>query len=214
MTAVDRPEVPDPLATRREQILDAATIVFAEKGFHRATIREVARAAGVADGTIYNYFENKAALLLGLLERLNESERRGADFARGAEREAVNFMQAYIAQRFATVAQSGFDMFQMLISELLIDRELRERYREQTLVPTFAIAEAYLQGGMASGTLRSLDPQLVSRALAGMTLGVLLLRLLGDPTLQDRWAEMPDIIATILAHGVSMEGGSNDDTLP
>lgn len=214
MTAVDRPAVPDPLATRREQILDAATIVFAEKGFHRATIREVARAAGVADGTIYNYFENKAALLLGLLERLNESERRGADFARGAEREAVNFMQAYIAQRFATVAQSGFDMFQMLISELLIDRELRERYREQTLVPTFAIAEAYLQGGMASGTLRSLDPQLVSRALAGMTLGVLLLRLLGDPTLQDRWAEMPDIIATILAHGVSMEGGSNDDTLP
>lgn len=214
MTAADRPEVPNPLATRREQILDAATIVFAEKGFHRATIREVARAAGVADGTIYNYFENKAALLLGLLERLNESERRGADFARGAEREAVNFMQAYIAQRFATVAQSGFDMFQMLISELLIDRELRERYREQTLVPTFAIAEAYLQGGMASGTLRSLDPQLVSRALAGMTLGVLLLRLLGDPTLQDRWAEMPDIIATILAHGVSMEGGSNDDTLP
>lgn len=214
MTAVDRPEVLDPLATRREQILDAATTVFAEKGFHRATIREVARAAGVADGTIYNYFENKAALLLGLLERLNESERRGADFARGAEREAANFMQAYIAQRFATVAQSGFDMFQMLISELLIDRELRERYREQTLAPTFAIAEAYLQGGMASGTLRSLDPQLVSRALAGMTLGVLLLRLLGDPTLQDRWAEMPDIIATILAHGVSMEGGSNDDTLP
>ena len=214
MTAVGRPEVPNPLATRREQILDAATTVFAEKGFHRATIREVARAAGVADGTIYNYFENKAALLLGLLERLNESERRGADFARGAEREAANFMQAYIAQRFATVAQSGFDMFQMLISELLIDRELRERYREQTLVPTFAIAEAYLQGGMASGTLRSLDPQLVSRALAGMTLGVLLLRLLGDPTLQDRWAEMPDVIATILAHGVSMEGGSNDDTLP
>ncbi len=210
----------EPFAARRERILDAATTVFAAKGFHRATIREVAGAAGVADGTIYNYFENKAALLLGLLERLNESERRGSDFAHGADSDAANFMQGYIAQRFATVAQSGFDIFQMLISELLIDRELRERYHEQTLAPTFAIADAYLQGGMAGGTLRSLDPQLASRALAGMTLGVLLLRLLGDPTLQERWAEMPDVIAAILAHGLIpvgqrpegqiMEGGTTD----
>lgn len=209
-----QPAADDPFAARREQILDAATTVFAAKGFHRATIREVARAAGVADGTIYNYFENKAALLLGLLERLNESERREPDFARGAAADAATFMQGYIAQRFATVEQRGFDIFQMLISELLIDRALRERYHEQTLAPTFAIAEAYLQGGIASGTLRPLDPQLASRALAGMTLGVLLLRLLGDPTTQERWAEMPDVLATILAHGLLLEGGSSDDTLP
>lgn len=214
MTTADHPDAHDPFAARREQILDAATTIFAEKGFHRATIKEVARAAGVADGTIYNYFENKAALLLGLLERLNESERRGPDFARGAEREASNFMQGYIAQRFATIEQSGFDIFQMLISELLIDRDLRERYREQTLTPTFAIAEQYLQAGMADGGIRALDPQLAARALAGMTLGVLLLRLLGDPTIQDRWAEMPDAIATILAHGLLPEGGSTDDTAP
>ena len=212
MAVIDQAGTPDPLAARREQILDAATTVFAEKGFHRATIKEVARAAGVADGTIYNYFENKAALLLGLLERLNESERRASDFAQGAEREAAGFMQGYIAQRFAAVEQSGFDIFQMLISELLIDRDLRERYRAQTLAPTFAIAEQYLQGGMAGGVIRSLDPQLAARALAGMTLGVLLLRLLGDPTLQERWTEMPDVIATILSHGLLPEGGSADDT--
>ena len=128
-------------------------------------------------------------------------------------------MQGYIAQRFATIEQSGFDIFQMLISELLIDRDLRERYREQTFTPTFAIAEGYLRGGMAGGTIRSLDPQLAARALAGMTLGVLLLRLLGDPTLQERWVEMPDVIATILMHGLMprgqiLEGGSSDDTLP
>ncbi len=202
MTAADQPDAHDPFTARREQILDAATTVFAEKGFHRATIREVARAAGVADGTIYNYFENKAALLLGLLDRLNESERRGPDFARGADSDAAGFMQGYIAQRFATVEQQGFAIFQMLISELLIDRELREQYHAQTLAPTFAIAEAFLQGGMAGGTIRSLDPQLASRALAGMTLGVLLLRLLGDPTVQERWEEMPAVVATILAQGL------------
>src|SRR4029450_3660722 len=64
------------VAVRREHILDAATRVFAAKGFDRATIRDVARRAGVADGTIYNYFPNKAALLLGILDRLNETAQR------------------------------------------------------------------------------------------------------------------------------------------
>ncbi|NJM77475.1 MAG: helix-turn-helix transcriptional regulator [Acaryochloridaceae cyanobacterium RU_4_10] len=61
------------IVARRNQILDAAAKVFAEKGFHPATIRDVAREASIADGTIYNYFKNKSALLLGILERMRES---------------------------------------------------------------------------------------------------------------------------------------------
>ncbi len=38
------------IAARRKQILDAAVRVFADKGFHRATIRDIAQAAGIADG--------------------------------------------------------------------------------------------------------------------------------------------------------------------
>ena len=38
------------ITTRRNQILDAATKVFAEKGFHPTTIKDIAREAGIADG--------------------------------------------------------------------------------------------------------------------------------------------------------------------
>ena len=72
------------VAARRTQILDAATRVFASKGFNRATIRDVAQDAGVADGTIYNYFANKTDLLFGLLDRLNDTERRPASLAQAA----------------------------------------------------------------------------------------------------------------------------------
>ena len=44
-------------------ILNAAIKVFAEQGFYKATISQVAREAGVADGTIYIYFKNKADIL-------------------------------------------------------------------------------------------------------------------------------------------------------
>ena len=79
---------------RHTQILDAATQVFAEKGFHRATIRDVARVAGVADGTIYNYFENKTALLLGLLNRINETEQRGQHMEQAIQGDIGAFVRA------------------------------------------------------------------------------------------------------------------------
>ena len=58
------------IAARKNQILDAAGAVFAERGFHLTTIRDIARRAGVADGTIYNYFDSKPALLSGVFERM------------------------------------------------------------------------------------------------------------------------------------------------
>jgi TetR/AcrR family transcriptional regulator, fatty acid metabolism regulator protein len=53
---------------KRERILDAAVRVFARKGFHATRVSEVAKAAGVADGTIYLYFESKEQLLVSLFE--------------------------------------------------------------------------------------------------------------------------------------------------
>ena len=55
---------------RRSQILAGAAQVFAQKGFHQATTREIAQAAGVSEGTIYNYFNNKRDLLLAMAETL------------------------------------------------------------------------------------------------------------------------------------------------
>ena len=51
---------------RRMQILMGASQVFAEKGYHQATTKEIAKAAGVSEGTIYNYFANKRELLVEL----------------------------------------------------------------------------------------------------------------------------------------------------
>src|SRR6516225_9299952 len=53
---------------KRQRILDAAVRVFAKKGFYATRVSEVAKAAGVADGTIYLYFKSKEELLVSLFE--------------------------------------------------------------------------------------------------------------------------------------------------
>ncbi|MGQ9654861.1 MAG: TetR/AcrR family transcriptional regulator, partial [Thermodesulfobacteriota bacterium] len=55
-------------AGKHQRILHAAVKIFAEKGFYKAKISEIAREAGVADGTIYLYFKNKDDILIQLFE--------------------------------------------------------------------------------------------------------------------------------------------------
>jgi len=53
---------------KRERITDAAIVVFAQKSYRAARVSDVAKQAGVADGTIYLYFKNKEDLLLSIFE--------------------------------------------------------------------------------------------------------------------------------------------------
>ncbi|HUI69590.1 MAG TPA: TetR/AcrR family transcriptional regulator [Spirochaetia bacterium] len=56
------------VADRRSQLLQAALRVFADKGFDRATNKDIARAAGITPGLIYHYFKSKRDLLLKAME--------------------------------------------------------------------------------------------------------------------------------------------------
>ena len=73
------PTVAPDQADKRERILIAAERLFSDKNFYEAKITEIARRAGVADGTIYEYFANKEELLFSLFEK------RMDDFARTFE---------------------------------------------------------------------------------------------------------------------------------
>lgn len=60
---------PDTQRARREHILDAAERCFAHSGFHRCTMQEICREAGVSPGALYVYFSSKEALIAGIVER-------------------------------------------------------------------------------------------------------------------------------------------------
>lgn len=62
--------MPRPASGRKkEAILDAAVVEIASHGYHGTTVAMIARRAGVADGTIYLYFENKEQVLVSLFDR-------------------------------------------------------------------------------------------------------------------------------------------------
>lgn len=202
------PLEPDPIRAhitqaRRTQILNAATAVFAEKGFHRTKIKDIAQCAGLATGTIYNYFTNKEDLLLGLLDRLNETEQRLPAFEQGLAMDDIRgFFGAYLKHRFSVIGEN-LDLFRAALPEILTNPKLRTRYYTTIIEPTTQLAEHFFQMLMDSGHFRTMDARLSVRAVAGSVMGLLLLYLLGDETIAERWNDLPDVLTTLLFEGLS-----------
>lgn len=61
---------PDRIRDRREQLIRAALQVFQDKGFHQTTVRDIGRAAGLTQGTIYNYVRSKEDILFLVCDRV------------------------------------------------------------------------------------------------------------------------------------------------
>lgn len=189
---------------RRDHILEAATKVFAAKGFHRATIRDIAREAGVADGTIYTSFENKAALLLAVLDPLDEASADPMPLL--PEVDLRQFLTLAIQHRFEHMTEAKLAVLRVVLSEALVNEELRMLYVERVLRPALTIPLPQLEALAAAGKLKTPDAELALRLVVGAVLGLSMLRLTGDAIVKDRWDEMGALLADALLTGLSSSG--------
>ena len=189
------------LELRRQHILEAAARVFGERGFRGATVRDVAEAAGVADGTIYNVFANKADLLLSLLDPLA---------AQAADKppplpvlgNASELLDGLFQDRWDAFTPELLAILRVVLSEALIDPEVRTAFLERVIGPALLPLERQISAMKKSGDMIPSDPKLISRTLTATFLGLMLLRLLGDRRLEQAGALAMDKIAAILADGL------------
>jgi len=84
----------------RNRILEAALEVFRERGFERATMREIATAAGVAAGAAYYYFESKEAIVMAFYERSQSEMMPLIEAEMGKSRNLEFLLQAVISTKF------------------------------------------------------------------------------------------------------------------
>lgn len=198
---------PDPIqaqliAARRNQILDAAAKVFAEKGFHPTTIKDIAVEASIAHGTIYNYFENKTALLLGIFDRMKASVIQENIPLVADEIDLRTFIRTFISLPLMGLKKDNFALFRIVFSEMMVNEELRTLYYKQILEPTLLLAEPYFQERTAKQGLNPTDARLTIRAISGMVMGLTLEYIMGDSALTAQWEELPDFLTDLILNGL------------
>lgn len=154
-------------AEKRDRIIDAATEVFAAKGFHSARISDIARLAGVADGTIYLYFKNKEDLLLSIFEEKMEvllDELRAA--LEGVD-DPIDRIRIYAREHFAHLERYPA-LAQVFQVELRQSHKFIHDYRPEKLWEYLAVFGEILRAGQDSGVIRpDVDPFLAQWAFFG-----------------------------------------------
>jgi AcrR family transcriptional regulator len=199
---------------RREQILDAAMEVFAEKGFAMATTAEIAREASVAEGTIYNYFPSKRELfvaviknfvitvpLLELIDKLPQGDM------------AVTF--GHILQnRFKLIESENVSRMPSLMAEVIRDQELKEIWTTQFLQPFLSKMEGIYGSLMTTGKFHRIEPSILVRGIGGMFLGFLILKIMeGEASPLNRLPQEKVITAMseLILHGLVNDSTDKKD---
>ncbi|NQT71279.1 MAG: TetR/AcrR family transcriptional regulator [Chloroflexi bacterium] len=160
---------------RKRQILDAALTVFSRKSFGAVTIPDISQEAGVAVGTIYNYFDNKHDLLLSLVRTYLITGPLVDLVARPPQWDDAEFMSSFLENRLTSGAEN-IGRFFFLFNEIQRNRELRDEYMADILTPLLKVLEKRVESGVASGAFHSSNPEVAARGLVGMILGFSLLR--------------------------------------
>ncbi len=161
---------------RRGQILEAALKVFADKGFDRATNKDIARAAGITPGLIYHYFKSKRDLLLKAVEIHSPLKVFRSITPAMLEMEPKAFLTSMLRKVLAVLESAEF--------VAMIRVFLPEAMRKGALAPPVfaaigeatAFLERYFKAKMKTGHLAPADAALTSHLLLGGLVDIVLRR--------------------------------------
>lgn len=198
---------PKVVEDRREQIIDAAMHVFAQKGFVRATNKDVAREAGITPGLIYHYFENKEALLMAVIEGRTPLKVIASLPSNVLSMPPEQFFPFVIQQILRVVETENFiALIRVVLPELLNNEH---SYLAQ-VVPAavqrgLSFLGDYLEAQMQAGILRHTNIVLSTQILFGSIVGVVLRRqVLRDPTaLELTQEQIATTITETFLHGLA-----------
>jgi TetR/AcrR family fatty acid metabolism transcriptional regulator len=154
--------------SKRERILRAAVDVFAEHGYFNAKVAQIAKAAGVADGTIYLYFDGKEDLLITIFREHTRN------YLRALEQQMANVNRAEERLRIAIrhhLETLGRDRALAVVSQV----ELRHSLKFMSLLSQEEVADylniirTIVERGQQEGVFRrTVHPQLVAKAVFGV----------------------------------------------
>ena len=188
-------------ARRKQEILTAAAQVFAEKGYSSATTKEIADAADVAEGTLYNYFDGKREILMAIA-----TEAKGPIEGTLQEADELENREAMIAlfEGAFDIAETRLPFIRALLAEAWTDDGILQAFLSVRLRHLSRMLQAFISERVASGAFRPIDPKLGARMAMGMFGGLMLPILRGIdplPSREERHA-LAEMIVDLLLDGI------------
>jgi AcrR family transcriptional regulator len=189
----------------QERILKAAQKLFAKRGYGGTTTRDLAQAAGVAEGTLFRHFENKKAILIevatrGWMEILT-------DLLTALSEMGSYKAVAQVMRKRMLSLNANTDMMRVCFMEAQFHPDLRDRIQAEVIDKMTDVAEAFFQTGMERGTYRKMNPRSAALIFLGMftVAGFSKTTMNGEASSPKDLQEMAETLADIFLNGVLVD---------
>lgn len=153
---------------KKQLVVDAAVRIFHEKGYHAATLDDVARDLGVTKAALYHYVSSKENLLSQIYIKALEGFFAYIYEIPSLELSPAEKMRTFIRRHLKTVVIENLAMFSVFFSEEnQLPNEDSQKIQEEKRKFT-RVVEEIIQDGMDRGSFRRLNPKLMAYAIIGM----------------------------------------------
>lgn len=155
-----------PAVSTRERILSEAANLFARRGYHGTSTREIARAVGVRQPSLFHHFPTKVAILQALLSSdLDEAVPAAEAVAAMAAPAAVRLF-AYLRHDVLHLTSSPYNLSSLYTEEVMADPDFAPWVRKRGRL--HAAIERMIQDGVRSGEFLDVRSRLVREAVTGI----------------------------------------------
>ena len=150
----------------RTKILQAALQLFAKRGYDGTTTKDLARSAGVAEGTLFRHFANKKAILVevateGWVDILTDLL---TELSEMSNYKAV----AQVMRRRLLNMRKNSDLMRVCFVEAQYHPELKESIQAEVIDKMTDVAEAFFETAMERGIYRQMNPKIVAKVFLGI----------------------------------------------
>jgi len=159
------------LAETRQRLLAAAATEFASEGYVGANVNHISQAAGLAKGTIYNYFPSKRGLMLALVDTIASAHTEAVLELVELEQAPAQRLECFFRAGFAFVEQHPAQARVVVNAVYGHDAEIRERVYQAYERLFTLIAQDVVKAGIARGDFQSLDFNLATALIMTVYLG-------------------------------------------
>lgn len=166
-------ESEEPMTERQQAILQAALDLFSEQGYAGTPTKQIAEAAGVAEGTIFKHFRNKRGLLLhlvlpsliriGLPGMIRDAERIAEDTELSLEEIVFHLMESRLQ-----LVKDHFPQFKVLLVEALYDQDLYAIIQREVLQRLWPAVVGICARMAERGSFRPMPPEMIARTLVSL----------------------------------------------
>lgn len=152
---------------KHRRIIEAAIKVFAKNGFYNSKVSEIARAAQVADGTIYLYFQNKDDILISLFEEVMQDVLDRVETAIAKETNPARKLERF-AQAHLSLVEENQEVSEIIQVEIRQSSKFMRGYDNVKFVKYLNIISDIIREGQAQGLFRpDVKPGIAKRAFFG-----------------------------------------------